>query len=145
MHTYEYPRPAVTVDVVLCRKAADEREILLIQRKNDPFKGAWALPGGFVDEDEGLGQAACRELEEETAIAGVALEQFRAYGETGRDPRGHTVSIVYVGAVEELGAQAEARDDAAALAWFPISSLPSLAFDHGRIIEEVLDELFVQK
>lgn len=140
MYTYEYPRPSLTVDVVLFRKQQDGLDLLLIQRKNDPYRGGWALPGGFVDENEGLQDAACRELKEETTVEGMVLHQFRAYGDPGRDPRGHTVSIVFTGTTERAGLSVEAQDDAAAIGWFPVSALPELAFDHQSIVEEVLKE-----
>lgn len=139
MYTYEYARPALTVDVVLFRKQSGGLEILLIQRKNEPHQGSWALPGGFVDENEGLCDAACRELQEETTVDGIALTQFRAYGEPGRDPRGHTVSIVFIGMSEQAAISVAARDDAADIGWFPILSLPELAFDHQKIVEDVLE------
>ena len=94
--TYEYPRPAVTCDVVAFTMRADDLAVLLIRRKRDPFAGHWALPGGFVDRDEALGRAAARELAEETGLTGVKMDQLGAYGDPGRDPRGHTVSVAYV-------------------------------------------------
>ncbi|MBN2164010.1 MAG: NUDIX hydrolase [Pontiellaceae bacterium] len=142
MPYYEYPRPAVTVDVVLIDPG--KNELLLIQRKHDPFSGSWALPGGFVDEHEALESAALRELKEETSIELESLVQFRTYGDPGRDPRGHTVSVVFVGQVESQSVSPKAQDDAAALAWFQIAELPPLAFDHQVIIEEALDFLNLQ-
>lgn len=141
MPFYKYPRPAVTVDVVLLSGEGADRKILLIQRKNDPFKNAWALPGGFVDEQEALLSAACRELEEETAVFGVELVQFRTYGDPERDPRGHTVSVVYLGFVDAQNISAEARDDAKDVRWFPLNILPDLAFDHQRVVEEAVEFL----
>lgn len=139
MYTYEYPRPSVTVDAVLFQKR-ETLEILLIQRKNDPFQGCWALPGGFVDENEGLLGAAMRELEEETSVKGIDLKQFRAFGDPGRDPRGHTVSVAFTGMVGQESISIEARDDAVAIGWFSVEALPELAFDHLKIIEDVLRE-----
>ena len=138
MPYYKYSRPAVTVDAVLFRTTEQGREILLIQRKNEPCQGCWALPGGFVDENESLVDAACRELEEETCVADVELSQFRAYGDPGRDPRGHTISVVFTGDVTGRCLKAVAMDDAKAVEWFAVSALPEMAFDHGVIVTDVL-------
>src|SRR5215213_10075483 len=97
-HTYDYPRPSVTVDVVIVTREPTPR-VLLIRRKKDPFAGAWALPGGFVDADEPLAAAAKRELKEETGVDDVDLEQLAAFGDPGRDPRGWTVSVVFLARV----------------------------------------------
>jgi 8-oxo-dGTP diphosphatase len=127
---------------------AEDLAILLIQRKGPPFKGAWALPGGFVNEDEGLERAAARELMEETGITGVPLEQLGAFGEPGRDPRGHVVTVAFYSFVV-ADTQPVAAGDAAAAAWHPLRALPlpswgarppvksglKLAFDHAQIIE----------
>lgn len=139
MYTYQYPRPAVTVDIVLSCRVDDLVNILLVQRAEPPFQGSWALPGGFVDIDETLKAAAARELEEETGLRGVQLTQLRTYGDPGRDPRGRVISVVYCG---ELPAgkleQGLPGSDAAQVRWFPISELPLLAFDHLEIIQESL-------
>ncbi len=133
--TYEYPRPAVTVDILLTRVTETYTEVLLIQRKDPPFAGHWALPGGFVDEYEPLEAAAARELREETGLEGLVLTQFGAYGDPGRDPRGWTVSIVFLGEVAgEIVLRA--GDDAAAARWWSLDALPPLAFDHAQIIED---------
>ncbi len=135
-YTYEYPRPALTVDaIILCEK---NKSILLIQRRNEPFKNLWALPGGFVDENEDIDDAVVRELEEETSVCGVDLEQFKAYGKFGRVPRAHTVSIVYFGWYDS-SKKARAKDDALALKWFDINNLPEMAFDHNDILKEFLE------
>ena len=144
-HTYEYPRPAVTVDVVMFSMLENDLAVLLIRRKSAPFKGAWALPGGFVDENEALEKAAARELEEETSVRGVGIEQLGAFGEPGRDPRGHTVSIAYLTFVVAASHPVKAGDDASDVAWIPLEQLPvgkpaakgmgRLAFDHARILE----------
>ena len=136
-YTYQYPRPAVTVDIAITCKTTTKHEIMLIQRKHDPFKDAWALPGGFVDEHEPLLDAAKRELLEETSIQGFELEQFRAYGNPGRDPRGHTVSVIFTLKVKSKP-QAAAADDAKDLKWFNLHSLPELAFDHKQIIDDLM-------
>lgn len=132
-YTYAFPRPALTVDIIIFRLNNNLPELLLIRRGNDPFKGKWALPGGFVDEDEPLEKAAARELEEETSLKGILLTQMHTFGEPGRDPRGHTVSVVYVGYLPE-GAVARAGDDATQAAWFSLDDLPSMAFDHDKIV-----------
>ncbi|MBS2099040.1 NUDIX domain-containing protein [Carboxylicivirga linearis] len=137
--TYEYPRPAVTTDVLLVTRN-NPQKILLIERGNNPFKGKWALPGGFVDMDEDLKDAALRELEEETGISGVKVKQFRTYGGVNRDPRHRTISVVYNGFVSgEL--ECAGQDDAADARWFDLNDLPDLAFDHSLIIKEAIENL----
>ncbi len=140
VYTYEYQRPAVTVDMVVLAPAGDGHEVLLIKRGDDPFKGQWALPGGFMEIDEELEDAAARELEEETGLKGIALKEIGAFGKVGRDPRGRTVSIVYM-AVLPSRSDARAGDDAAEAAWFPLHAAPSLAFDHNDIIARAQDML----
>jgi len=125
----------VTVDVVLVKP--NLKQLLLIKRKNEPFKDCWALPGGFVDENEDLETAAKRELEEETQVKINALEQIGAYGKPFRDPRGHMVSIAYFGRVND-DVIAKASDDAKEVNWFSITDLPPLAFDHQEIISDAL-------
>jgi 8-oxo-dGTP diphosphatase len=143
-YTYPYPRPALTADVVLFTLQARDLAVLLIRRKRDPFAGSWALPGGFVDENEALHVAAARELEEETGVRNVALEQLGAFGDPGRDPRGHTVSVAFVSFVVASSHRVKAGDDAADAAWMPLPQLAltgrasaskqPLAFDHARIV-----------
>jgi 8-oxo-dGTP diphosphatase len=141
-YTYEYPRPAVTVDVAVFAKRDGERVVLLIQRKHAPFEGSWALPGGFVDENEGLEAAAARELREETGLTGLTLTEVGAFGDPGRDPRGHTVSITYAAEVDLDAVKPVAGDDAAKAEWHAWSSLAlpgvagkvQLAFDHGKVL-----------
>lgn len=140
--TYPFPRPAVTVDIVIFRLNEQVPEILLIQRGNDPYKGFWALPGGFVDKDEALEHAAARELEEETNLSDVLLTQMHTFGTPGRDPRGHTVSVVYVGYLPR-GAVAVAGDDAAKVGWFPPADLPEMAFDHEMVIDMAVEIFLV--
>ena len=129
---YAYARPSMTADVVLISRDVKPR-VLLIQRKKEPFAGAWALPGGFVDANERLEDAARRELREETGLEVDALEQLYTAGDPGRDPRGWTVSIAFLGRTKRL--RANAGDDAAAVAWFPLDELPPLAFDHAMLLE----------
>jgi 8-oxo-dGTP diphosphatase len=132
----KYARPALTVDVVLLAGEAPRR-VLLIARRNPPFAGRWALPGGFVDEGERVIVAAGRELREETGVEVSGLSLLGVYDTPGRDPRGWTVSVVYVLAVEaELAA--EGGDDAVDARWFGSDELPALAFDHKLIVEDAL-------
>ncbi len=132
MFTYSYPRPAVTVDAILI---SNRNSLLLIERGREPFKGKWALPGGFINMDEELAVACQRELEEETGLRVGELKQFRAYGGVNRDPRHRTISVLfYAFTDDELVACA--GDDAANAQWFPLDELPELAFDHRLILED---------
>lgn len=139
-YTYEYPRPALTVDVALVTRE-DSPRILLIKRAKDPFAKRWALPGGFVEENERLLDAAKRELMEETGVEIHDLEQLYATGDPGRDPRGWTVSVVFLARVEAGHVNATAADDAAEVGWFPLAKLPPLAFDHAMILDRVKTRL----
>ncbi len=143
--TYEYPRPAVTVDVVLFTIRAGELSLLMIRRGGAPFKGHWALPGGFVEPNETLMRAACRELEEETSIVQTSLEQLGAFGDPGRDPRGHTVSVAFY-AFLVSPARPVAADDAADAQWVALSSIgrTRIAFDHSKIIAAAIERLRVE-
>jgi 8-oxo-dGTP diphosphatase len=132
--SYDYARPALTVDVVLVTREAKPR-VLLIERKGEPFAGKWALPGGFVEEGERLAAAAVRELEEETGLTVTELEPLYTAGDPGRDPRGWTVSVVFLARVDARKAKAVAGDDAAKVGWFPLGKLPELAFDHSMLLE----------
>jgi 8-oxo-dGTP diphosphatase len=147
-YCYSWPRPAVTVDIVLFTVTGSLQNlrlrVLLIERGEQPFRGAWALPGGFVRQDEELQTAAFRELQEETGIAQVFLEQVAAIGTPGRDPRGHTVTILYVGLVAADRYQLASQGDAAAVRWFDLvagASLPPLAFDHTVLLRQALTHL----
>lgn len=135
-YTYAYPRPAVTVDTVIVTREAKPR-VLLIRRKHDPFAGAWAIPGGFVDMDETLEAAARRELFEETGVQVKRLEQLHAFGDPGRDPRGRTISIVFLGRADAGALQPQAADDAAEVGWHSLHRPPRLAFDHAAILAHV--------
>lgn len=133
---------SLTVDILLLRSKRGKTELLLIERLNDPFKHCWALPGGFVDYGEDLEDAAKRELFEETSIQIHSLQQLKAYGTPGRDPRGHTVSVAFIGKTDETTV-ARAQDDAKSVKWFPLSDLPPLAFDHREIVSDA--EMLVDK
>ena len=139
--TYPYPRPALTVDVAVFCAHEGELEVLLIERGKDPFAGHWALPGGFVDQDEDLPAAALRELAEETGLEARLGPQVGAYGTPGRDPRGHTVSVVYLAWLEGGPAPVEGLDDAVRAAWHRLRRFPKLAFDHRHVLRDALDEL----
>jgi 8-oxo-dGTP diphosphatase len=137
-YTYEFPRPAVAVDVILLRQR-EETEVLLVERGNEPFRGRWAIPGGFVEIDEDLPDAARRELREETGIHIAEKErlvELGAFGKPGRDPPGRVMSIVYLAGVAYSKSAAAAGDDAAGAEWFPLSRPPELAFDHGEILAQ---------
>lgn len=121
-----------------------EDEVLLIQRGFDPHKGKWAIPGGFVEEEEGVLAAAERELQEETGISGVPLKQFATYGDPGRDPRGRVVCVVYWARLSSKPA-ATAGDDAAMCRWFSLNRLPELAFDHAQILQDVRTRIEEEK
>lgn len=133
-HSYDYPRPALTADVVLVTREVKPR-VLLIERRSEPFAGKWALPGGFVDEGERLVDAAVRELEEETGLSVTELEQLYAAGDPGRDPRGWTVTVAFMARIDPRKAKAVAGDDAAKVAWHRLDKLPELAFDHAMILD----------
>jgi 8-oxo-dGTP diphosphatase len=135
-YTYDYPRPAVTVDVAVVTRQA-RPQVLLIRRKHPPFAGMWALPGGFVEMAESLEAAARRELFEETGIKGLKLEQVHTFGDPGRDPRGRTISVVYLARVKLAQVKPRAGDDAAQTAWHSLHRLPVLAFDHEQILAVV--------
>jgi 8-oxo-dGTP diphosphatase len=120
---------------------ADDLQVMLIQRDLAPFAGRWALPGGFVRVDETLDEAATRELHEESGLTGIFLEQLYTFGERQRDPRERVVTVAYYALVSLAGHHVQASTDARNAAWFPVSELPDLAFDHRRIVEAALERL----
>ena len=139
---YEWPRPMVTVDAAVFSFVGGKARLLLVNRKIEPYKGQWALPGGFVEIDEELEDAVARELAEETGLVGVALEQMRAFGTVGRDPRGRQITIVFMGIADEQQASVKAGDDAAEAQWFGIQNLPEdMAFDHEHVADFAIGKL----
>src|SRR6266478_14206 len=140
-HTYQYPRAALTVDCVVFGYDEGELKVLLIQRALEPFKGKWALPGGFVHVDETLDEAARRELAEEAGLKDVFLEQLYSFGALDRDPRERVVSVAYYALVKLAAHDTKAATDAADARWFPISKVPKLAFDHAEILNAALARL----
>ncbi|MBA2341625.1 MAG: NUDIX hydrolase [Pyrinomonadaceae bacterium] len=142
-HAYEYERPALTVDCVIFGLDLEEEslKVMLIERDLEPFAGRWAIPGGFVRQGESLEAAALRELEEETGISDVFLEQLYTFGAPGRDPRGWIVSVAYYALVSPDKHHVTAATDARRAEWFTVTKLPSLAFDHNDIMRAALQRL----
>ncbi len=134
MSLEDYPRPSVTVDVIVCTRRDDDQQVLLIRRKNPPSEGMWAIPGGFLDMDESLEDAARRELDEETGVRDVHLEQLHTFGDPRRDPRGRVITVVYLALVPPDSVHPHAGDDAAEARWWPLDAPPPLAFDHADIL-----------
>ena len=140
MYTYKYPHPAVTTDCVIF--GYDLREglsVLLVQRGIDPYKGRWAFPGGFLKMDEDADTGARRELMEETGFEAGSITQFGAFTDVDRDPRERVITIAYMALVRKGSVQG--GDDAADARWFPVSTVPPLAFDHDRILRIALERL----
>ncbi len=141
-YTYDYPRPALTVDcIIFGLDESQQLKVLLIQRLKDPFKNKWALPGGFVDMEEDLRTAALRELEEETGVRDVFMEQLFTFGQPGRDPRGRVISVAYYALVNLAEHPIEAATDAKEAAWFNLQALPALAFDHQEILDMAINRI----
>jgi 8-oxo-dGTP diphosphatase len=134
-YTYKYPRPALTVDIVVLGDVDRNPQILLVKRRQPPFVDHWALPGGFVELDETLDDAARRELEEETGLKNTEVEQFYTFGQVDRDPRERVVSVAYCAVVDCRDCSIKAGSDATRAEWFSIGQLPPLAFDHQNILE----------
>lgn len=139
--TYAHPRPALTVDCVVFGLDDDGLKILLVQRELAPFRGRWALPGGFVRADETLEEAARRELEEETGLQKVFLEQLYTFGALERDPRERVVSVAWYALVKLSDHRVRAATDARAAAWFALADQPALAFDHDQIVRFAQERL----
>ncbi len=140
-YVYDWPRPMVTADAAVFAFVDGGCKLLLIQRKREPFKDRWALPGGFVEIEEDLPEAAARELAEETGLKDVPLEQLRTFGKPGRDPRGRTITVAYFGIAGENWEEIKAADDAAEAQWFDIEHLPRMAFDHDEIVRCAIERL----
>lgn len=134
LYPYRYPHPALTTDVVVFSIYDDKLKLLLIKRGQDPHKGSWAIPGGFLEIDEGLKECARRELKEETGLEDIHLEQLHTFGKPGRDPRERVVSVAFYAIAPAAGKEPLAGSDAIDVAWFSIDQLPQLAFDHSDII-----------
>jgi 8-oxo-dGTP diphosphatase len=139
--TYEYPRPALTVDAVVFGLDEEDLKVLLIRRDLEPFRDKWALPGGFVRVEEPLEDAVRRELREETGIDRVFLEQLYTFGDPGRDPRERVVTVSYYALVKLSDHRVKAATDARDAAWFAVSEASGLAFDHDRILAAALERL----
>ena len=141
-YVYQWPRPMVTVDAAVFRFSRGKAWLLLVERKKEPYKGRWAVPGGFIEMDEELEDAVARELKEETGLTGVRLEQVRAFGTVGRDPRGRQITVVFTGLAGKGQAAVRGGDDTAEARWFPIDRLPeNLAFDHDRVARVAIGKL----
>ena len=141
MYTYEYPHPAVTTDCVVFGFDGETLNLLLINRGIEPYKGCWALPGGFMKMDETAEEGALRELQEETGVKDIYIEQLQAFSTVNRDPRERVITITFLAFVRQEKYEVIAGDDAAKAQWFPINELPELAFDHKKIITVALDKL----
>lgn len=135
-YTYKYPRPAVTADCIVVTQDANPK-VLLIQRGNEPYKGHWAFPGGFMEMNETAEECAIRELEEETGLIIDKAYQIGAYSDVDRDPRGRTITIAYLAIVDSVK-EVIGSDDASKAEWFSVDALPPLAFDHGKIMRDAL-------
>ncbi len=135
MYQYEYPHPAVTTDIVIFTVRDKQLKLLLIMRGGEPFKGKWALPGGFIELDEDLETGARRELAEETGVSGVYLEQLYTYGAVDRDPRERVITVAYSALIPSDKIVLQAATDAEAVGWFSMDESPTLAFDHKKIVD----------
>jgi 8-oxo-dGTP diphosphatase len=134
-YSYQYPHPAVTTDIVIFTIRQDELKVLLIKRSMPPHQGEWALPGGFVNLDESLEDGARRELEEETGVSGVYLEQLYTFGKPDRDPRERVITVAYYALIPTDTIEIRAATDADGVSWFGRNELPELAFDHKEILD----------
>ncbi|MCH5229517.1 MAG: NUDIX hydrolase [Muribaculaceae bacterium] len=141
MYCYKYPHPAVTVDCIVFNKEDGNITVLLIKRKNEPYKDCWALPGGFINIDESAETAVIRELKEETGLEVSTIDQLKTYSNPQRDPRERVITIVFI--AESKVKEVMGSDDAKEAKWFDISHLPSLAFDHELIIKDALNRILL--
>ena len=141
-YVYDWPRPMVTVDAAVFSFAGAKARLLLINRKHEPYQSQWAFPGGFIEMDEELEDAVARELEEETGLKGIALEQMRTFGTVGRDPRGRQITVVFMGIAGKGQTEVCGGDDAADARWFDIDCLPeNMAFDHDAVARLAIAQL----
>ncbi len=140
-YTYKYAKPAVTADCVVFALDEEDLKVLLIQRGQEPFKGQWALPGGFAEVGESLEDTARRELEEETGLKNVFLEQLYTFSKPERDPREHVITVAYYALVNLADHEVHASTDASNAAWFGIDDIPALAFDHDAILTTAHERL----
>lgn len=141
MYTYKYPHPALTTDCVVFGFDGSALSLLLVNRGIEPYKGKWALPGGFVRMDETVEEGALRELREETGVDDIYVEQLQAFSSIDRDPRERVVTVAFLAFVRQDDYNVIAGDDAAQAQWFPVEDLPELAFDHSEIIRVALEKL----
>ena len=140
-YTYNYPHPAVSVDIVIFTVRDDALNVLLIERALPPHQGEWALPGGFIRLDESLKHAAWRELKEETGVNAAYLEQLYTFGHPKRDPRERVISVAYFALLPSDRLEIRAASDARNVAWFDVREVPQLAFDHNKILTKARQRL----
>lgn len=140
-YCYHHPHPAVTTDIVIFTIRDSKLQLLLVQRQWEPFTGKWALPGGFISMDESLRQCAQRKLDEETGVSGVFLEQLYTFGEPDRDPRERVITVAYYALIPTDKIEIRAATDAEAVGWFAMAELPTVAFDHHKIIRKAKERL----
>ena len=138
-YCYKYPHPSVTTDCVIFGFNGERLQVLLIERGIEPYKGKWALPGGFLKMDESAEECARRELKEETGLEGAYMEQFHTFSSPERDPRERVVTIGYFALIRQQ--EVKGGDDAAAAKWFPLDETPALAFDHDFILRKATQRL----
>lgn len=136
MFTYKYPHPAVTTDCIIFGLDDNELKVLLIERGNEPYKGCWAFPGGFINPDETVEQGALRELKEETELEDAYIEEVGVFSDPKRDPRERVITVAFYSIIRIR--DVKAGDDAANANWLPINNLPKLAFDHDTILKAAL-------
>ena len=141
MYTYKYPHPSVTTDCVIFGYDGKDLHLLLVERGSDPYKGSWALPGGFMEINETVEECAARELFEETHVKDLYLEQFHTFSDVHRDPRERVLTVAFYALVRKSDYLVMAGDDARKATWFPVKNLPSLAFDHEKIISMAQERL----
>ena len=138
-YCYRYPHPAVTADCVIFGYDDNNIKVLLIQRGNEPYKGHWAFPGGFMNIDETAEQCALRELEEETGLKNASVEQFYTFTDVNRDPRERVITIAYYGKIQL--SNVKGSDDADDAQWFSLDEIPNLAFDHDLVLSKALEKI----